>query len=127
MKKYKLWDKKEKIYTLGRDAQTGKMVWEASEYIEQRAPWAAEPDVKVVVSQGAVNGMVFMGLESMKKTYESMGLEIPDGVTDEQTLQLIEDFEALNNMADITPTAQERIAAAMEYQNLLTMDEEENA
>lgn len=127
MKKYKLWDKKEKIYTLGRDAQTGKMVWDASEYIEQRAPWAAGPDVKVVVAQGAVNGMVFMGLESMKKTYESMGLEIPDSVTDEQALQLIEDFEALNNMPDNTPSAQERIAAAMEYQNLLTMDEEENA
>lgn len=124
MGKYVFWDKQSPIYTLGRDAETGKMVWDAQEYIDTHAPWAANPAVKVIVAGGPINGLLFMEFEATKATYIKMGLDIPDGLADEQILQLIEDFEDLNNMPEQTPTAQERIAAAMEYQNLMTMEDE---
>ena len=118
MARYVFWDKKSNIYTPGRDRETGKMVWTAQEYINNKAAWAAIPTVKVVVSGGAINGAVFMEFEAMKQSYISAGLVIPEGKTDEEILALIEEFED-NPQIDETPSAEERIAAALEYQNLI--------
>lgn len=123
MAKYKLWDKQSPIYTLGRD-ENGKMIWDAQEYIDTHAPWAANPAVKIIVADGPINGMVFMDFWNVKNRAIESGLEIPEGFTDEEVLGLLENWEDINNLPDQTPTAQERIAAAMEYQNLLTMEDE---
>ena len=118
MARYVFWDKTSDIYTPGRDRETGKMVWKAQEYIDNKAAWAAIPTVKVVVSGGAINGAVFMEFEAMKQSYISAGLVIPEGKTDEEILALIEEFEN-NPSIDEMPSAEERIAAALEYQNLI--------
>jgi K+-transporting ATPase c subunit len=53
MKRYAIWDKASDIYTLGRDAATGKQRWTAQEYINSRAQWADNPQVKVIVGGGS--------------------------------------------------------------------------
>lgn len=113
MARYVFWDKTSDIYTPGRDRETGKMVWTAQEYINNKAAWAGIPTVKVVVSGGAINGAVFMEFEAMKQSYISAGLVIPEGKTDEEILALIEEFED-NPPINETPSAEERTAAALE-------------
>ena len=118
MARYKIWDKQEDIYTLGRD-KNGKAHWTAQEYINEKAPWAARPDVKVIVGGGAVNGTVFMEFEATREMYQRMGVDFSACETDEDVLAAIETFEA--TPAEVAPSAEERIAAALEYQNLLNM------
>ena len=117
MARYKFWDKKEDIYTLGKDRDTGKMQWSAEDYISHKAPWAANPAVKVIVSDGPINGMVFQEFTVSRDQYIRMGMEIPEGATDEDILALMEAWE--DRKPDTAPSPQERIAAALEYQNLI--------
>lgn len=119
MPKYAIWDKQDDIFTLGKDKETGKMRWTAREYIDQKAPWADNPNVKVIVGGGAINGTMFMEFEATKDFYIKQGMPIPDGTTDEEILTLMEEWD--NRPPDTTPTSEERIAAALEYQNLMTL------
>lgn len=118
MAKYKIWDKKEDIYTLGADAN-GRMQWTADEYIATHAPWAANPNVKIIVGGGVINGTVFMEYEATKEFYVAQGAEITDSMTSDEVLAAIEAFE--NNPPVAIASAEERIAAALELQNLLNM------
>ena len=119
MSKYVFWDKQSDIYTLGRDSETGKMVWSAEDYINQKAPWAANPAVKVIVAGGAINGLLFMEYEATKTFYLNQGMDIPEGTTDDEVLGLMEAWD--NRVIEPEPTAEERMAAAMEFQNLLKL------
>jgi len=119
-----LWDKTSDIWTPGKD-ENGQAHFTAQEYIEKKAPWAANPNIQVVVSAGAINGAEFSTLNAYEEIAVKGGLEIPEGLTDEEKLELLEDWFDLNNMPSTTPSAEERIAAAMEYQNLLTMEDNE--
>lgn len=123
MAKYKFWDKIEDIYFVGRDKIYGKTHLTAQEYIETYAGWAANPNVKVVVADGDINGLIFMSFNNMKDNFVRHGGVIPDNATDEEILALIEESEnpVVNVSEEITPTAEERIAAALEYQNMLTL------
>jgi hypothetical protein len=118
MARYKIWDKKEDIYTLGRD-KNGKAHWTAQEYIDEKAPWAGNPGAKVIVGGGAINGTVFMEFEATKEHYARLGADFSACETDADVLAAIEAFE--NTPAEVAPSAEERIAAALEYQNLLNM------
>lgn len=118
MAKYKIWDKVSDIYTLGKDAN-GKSVWTASEYIAQEAPWLAQEGAKAIISGGVINGMVFMEYEATKAFYKRQGAAITDDMDEEQVLAAIEEFE--DNPPKGEPSAEERIAAAMEYQNIMSM------
>lgn len=120
MAKYKIWDKKEDIYTLGRDAATGKMHYTAQEYIDEVAPWAGNPNVKVIVAGGNINGMVFMEYDATIAHYKRNGAPITDNMTVEEILAAIEAFEDAPPPVE-TVTAEERIAAALEFQNLLSL------
>ena len=117
MAKYVFWDKQTDIYTLGKDKDTGKMCWTAQEYIDEKAPWAANPNVKVIVAGGAINGLLFMEYEATKEFYLNQGMEIPEGTSDEEVLSLMEAWD--NRVIVPEPDANERIAAALEYQNLI--------
>jgi len=119
MARYKIWDKVEDIYTLGVDPKTGKSHWTASEYITAQAPWAAIPTVKVIIGGGAINGTVFMEYGATVEFYKSQGVEITDDMTVEQVLAAIEQFE--DNPPSAEASAEERIAAALEFQNLLNL------
>ncbi|MDR3038862.1 MAG: hypothetical protein LBV21_06205 [Candidatus Adiutrix sp.] len=119
MPRYALWDKQSPIYTIGKDA-SGKSMFTAEEYIRDHANWAGIPGMKVIVGGGPVNGTVFMEFETTKEQYTRMGAAIEGDMTDAQVLAAIEDFEN-NPPASNEPTAEERIAAALEFNNLLNM------
>jgi hypothetical protein len=123
MARYKIWDKAEDIYTLGAD-ENGKYQHTAQEYIQNKAPWAAIPGVKVIVGGGAINGTVFMEFGAAVEHYKNQGAEIEDGLTDEEILAVIEDFEN-NPPVNNVPDANERIAAALEFANLASIPDEE--
>jgi hypothetical protein len=118
MARYKVWDKREDIFTLGRDAD-GRARWTAAEYIADYAPWAENPNVKIIVGGGAVNGTVFMEFDETVAHYRRQGAELPDGLSDAEVLAAIEAFE--DTPPEAPPDANERIAAALEFGNLLNM------
>lgn len=126
---YKFWDKKEDIYSPGSDSKSGKSHWSANEYIADMAGWAGLSNAKVVISDGDINGEVFMSFTRLKSDAERMGFVVPEVATDEEVLRAISEWEervALERRiaaieAKKIPTTEERIAAAMEFQNLMLM------
>lgn len=122
MKRYQIWDKKSDIYT-----PSGK-VFTAAEWIAQYG-WINMPGAVPVISAGRINGKFSGELHEMKEMYEGRGCVFSDDMTSEQILDAIEAFDETKaeeakqaaEEATATPTAEERIAAALEYQNLLTM------
>lgn len=122
MAKYKIWDKVEPIYTLGAD-QNGKMKFEAQEYIDEKAPWADIPDVKVIVGGGAINGLLFMEFEATKDFYVNQGCDFSACTTDDEILAAMEAWD--NRVVEQEVSAEERIAAALEYQVMASLPDEE--
>jgi hypothetical protein len=60
-----------------------------------------------------------MEFQSAIEHYKAQGAPIQNGMTDEEILQVIEDFEDHPPEPEPGPaTAEERIAAALEFQNL---------
>lgn len=113
--KYQFWDKQSDLYT-----PSGKK-FAARAYIDQYAGWADNPAAKCVISRGAINCGVFMEFGAMKAGYVSQGMVIPEGSTDEEILDLMEAWE--DREIEEVVTAEERIAAALEYQNLSGMED----
>ena len=122
MKKYALWDKKTQIITPTFE------VFTAEQWME-RYPAAKLDHVTVVCSAGEINGAFFGTLNQLKQMYEQRGCNFSDCVTDEEVLLVIEAFDDLMKLqAKETaqqPSAEERIAAALEFQNLLAMEDTE--
>jgi hypothetical protein len=117
--RYKIWDKKSDIFTPGVDPKTGKGQWTAADYIAAKAPWAANPAIKVIVGGGAINGSVFMCFDDAVEHYKRAGAAISDGMSDVAILAAIEAFE--DTPAPSIPSAEERMAAALEFANILNM------
>ena len=119
-KRYQLWDKVSDIYTPSGAHFT------ATQWIEKYG-WIKAPGAVPVIASGLINGALIDELNQMKKRYEQQGAVFEDNLTDQQILDAIEAFEeqraaeakAAAEEAANTPTTEERIAAAMEYQNLL--------
>jgi hypothetical protein len=120
MKRYAIWDKASDIHTLGRDAETGKQHWTAREYIDTHAQWADNPEIKVIVGGGAINGTVFMEFDATVEHYKRMGAEIEDSMSDAEVLAAIEEFEDRPPVQG-APSPEERIAAALGFNNILQM------
>lgn len=122
MKRYKIWDKKSDIFTLGapdKGKYEGKRQWTAEEYISINAPWADNPNVKIIVGGGYINGTVFMEYESTVLFYKNQGANINDTMTDEEVLSVIELFEDTPQPSLVT--SEERIAAALEFMMIMDM------
>ena len=119
-KRYQIWDKVSNVYT-----PSGNM-YTAEEWIN-KYKWINIPGMVPVMSAGSINGALIDELHQMKSRYEQQGATFEDTLTDQQLLDAIEAFEDQRNEeakiaaqeAAATPTAEERIAAAMEYANLL--------
>ena len=122
LNKYCIWDKTSNVYT-----PSGNM-YTAEEWIN-KYKWINIPGMVPVMSAGNINGAMIADLASMKKNAIAQGCTFTDGMTDEQVLEAIEAWEnqkseeakAAVQEAANTPTTEERIAAALEYQNLLAM------
>lgn len=114
MRKYAIWNKTDNVYTPVGEALTPEQ-WIG------RYGWIANPAAIPVVAAGIINGAFCGELSQMRKMYEDMGADFSDCETDEEVLARIEEFEAVMNTPNEEPTAEERIAAAMEYQNLMNL------
>ena len=119
-KRYQIWDKVSNVYT-----PSGNM-YTAEEWIN-KYKWINIPGMVPVMSAGNINGAMIADLASMKKNAIAQGCTFTDSMTDEQVLETIEAWENQKSEeakiaaqeAAATPSADERIAAAMEYANLL--------
>lgn len=123
MKKYQIWDKKSDIFTPGRELDTGKNHFTPEEWLDRYA-WAKNPNAKMIISAGIINGAVAFEFNSTKELYIKRGAKITDDMTDDQVLLAIEDFED-NPPGANDPTNEERIAAALEAQVMMALPDVE--
>lgn len=114
MKRYAIWNKKDPILTPIGEVLTAEQ-WIA------RYPMAGLESITVVCGAGEINGAFFGTLGQMVQMYEAQGADFSECETAEDKLAVIEAFENEMNayIPDTEPTAEERIAAALEYQNAI--------
>jgi hypothetical protein len=118
MKRYAIWNKVDPILTpIGE-------VLSAEKWIE-RYPVAGVESITVVCAAGEINGAFFGTLGQMVQMYEANGADFSACTTAEEKLAVIEAFEDFANTISVEPTAEERIAAALEYQVMASLPDEE--
>ena len=117
MARYTIWNKTDAILT-----PVGEVI-SAEKWIE-RYPIAGIPSITVVCGGGEINGAFFGTLGSMVEHYSKQGADFSACTTAKEKLSVIEAFEdareAEAKALASEPTAEERIAAALEYQNMLS-------
>lgn len=118
MKRYAIWNKVDPIITpIGE-------VLSAEQWIS-RYPVAGIPSITVVCGAGEINGAFFGTLGQMVQMYEAQGADFSKCETDEDKLEVIEAFEDAMNAPSTEASAEERIAAALEYQVMASLPDEE--
>lgn len=130
MSQYAIWNKSDTIITPVGEVLT------AEQWME-RYPVARLDNITVVCAAGEINGAFFGTLGQMVDNYTRMGADFSECTTAEEKLQAIEDFlnelEAKNveaakiatENAEITATSLASIAASMEYQNMMSLEDVE--
>jgi hypothetical protein len=125
MKRYAIWNKVDPILT-----PVGE-VFTAEKWIE-RYPIAGVASITVECAAGEINGGFFGTLGQMKQMCEAQGADFSACTTNEEILEAIEAFEDAQNAPsdkvsneELTATSLASIAASMEYQNMLTLPDEE--
>ena len=134
MKKYAIWNKTDPVLTPIGEVLTAEQ-WIA------RYPIAGIPSITVVCAGGEINGAFFGTLGQMVDMYTKQGCDFSACETAEDKLAAIEFFEdareaeraaqakaqaeATATNEDLTATSLASIAASMEYQNMLTLDDVE--
>ena len=113
MARYAIWDKVSPVIT-----PIGEVL--SAEQWKNRYPVAALDSITVVCSAGEINGGFFGTLGQMVQGYETQGCDFSACTTDEEKLAVNEAFEDERNAPNTEPTSEERIAAALEYQNMIT-------
>ena len=134
MNKYAIWNKQDPVLTpIGE-------VLSAEKWIE-RYPIAGVESITVICATGEINGAFFGTLGQMVDMYAKQGCDFSSCETAEDKLAAIEAFddareaeqiaqakaqaEAKATNEDLTATSLASIAASMEYQNLLTLEDTE--
>lgn len=130
MKRYAIWNKKDKIITTIGEVLT------ADEWIK-RYPVAGEPNITVLCAAGECNGAFFGTLGQMVSRYESEGCDFSSCTTDEEKLAAIEAFDDVRAVAEAEAAAEAKIreemqadslasiAASLEYQNMMSLEDVE--
>ena len=108
--KYKIWNKTDTLVTPIGEVLT-------AEQVIAKYPASAVGGIDFVVCDCPISLGVFMEYTQTKAAYKNMGVPITDIMTKQEVLDAITYFE--DNPAPPEPTADERIAAAMEYDNLM--------
>lgn len=114
LKRYAIWDKTSPIITPIGEVLTAEQ-WIA------RYPVAGVPSITIVCGAGDINGSFFGVLSQMVQMYEAQGADFSNVTTDIEKLEVIEAWEDAMNEPDTTPSAEERIAAALELQNVMAL------
>ena len=107
--KYKIWNKTDSLITPIGEVLTPQQVIE-------RHPAAGLEGMKYIIADQPISMAVFMEFEATKAFYKQLGVPITDDMTDQEVLDAISAWE--ENPPAPEPTAEERIAAALEFQNL---------
>lgn len=118
MARYQIWNKTDKIYTPVGEEFTPE-IWMS------RYSWIRIPGVVPVVAAGPINGAFIGILSDMKAMAERQGATFTPGISDEELLAEIEAFEDSLNAPSTTPSTDERIAAALEAQVMMSLPDEE--
>ena len=126
MKKYAIWNKQDPIITPIGEVLT------AEQWI-QRYPVAGVNSITVLCAAGEINGAFFGTLGQMVDIYTKQGCDFTDCITDEEKLETIEAFDDAKEAAAKAAaeakanevSTDERIAAALEAQVLMSMPDEE--
>ena len=111
--KYQIWDKTSNVFTPSGAEFT------ADEW-KTKYKWASIPSAKCVMSAGVFNGSFMAELEQFRNFYMKQGAPITAEMTDEEVLSAAEEWD--NRVVEAEPTAEERIAAALEFQNLNSLE-----
>ena len=134
MSRYAIWNKKDPILT-----PIGEVI-SAEKWIE-RYPIAGVASITVVCGGGEINGSFFGTLGQMVEMYTKEGCDFSECKTAEEKLTAIEAFEdertaranaeaqaraeAEAANAELNASSLASIAASMEYQNLMTLEDTE--
>lgn len=130
MAKYAIWNKKDIILTpIGEVLTPEKWI--------ERYPIAGLDNITVICAAGEINGAFFGTLGSMVDTYLKEGADFTACTTSEEKLAVIEAFDEERELAqreasaiaianeELAATSLASIAASMEYQNMLTLEDVE--
>ena len=134
MSKYAIWNKKDPILTPIGEVLT------AEKWIE-RYPIAGVESITVVCAGGEINGAFFGTLGSMVEIFTKQGCDFSACETAEDKLAAIEAFEEAKAAeaaaaakqaaeaeaanAELNASSLASIAAQLEYQNMMTLDDVE--
>jgi hypothetical protein len=113
--KYKIWNGTDNLITPIGEVLTPQQVL-------QRYPAAGVAGMKFIIADQPISMAVFMEFEATKNAYKQQGVPITDDMTDQEVLDAISYWEEHPPVPE--PTAEERIAAALEFQNLTSMPNE---
>lgn len=116
MARYQIWDGVSDIYTPSGARFT------AAEWA-QKYPWVKLPGAKMMITTGIINGGCAMEFGATVEHYKRLGAGIEEGMSDAEIMAAIEAFED-NPPRTTESTPEERIAAALELQNLMAMPDE---
>lgn len=114
--KYVIWDKTSNVITPIGEVLTPE------EWIARRAIAGL---ATTVVAGGAINGAYFGIYDEMVDMYERLGCDFSGCTTEQEHLDAIEAFEDLSGNSSSTVSAEERIAAALEAQVMMSMPDED--
>lgn len=113
--RYQIWNKTDNIITPS-GAQFTATEW-ADKY-----PWSKLPGVKMVITAWPINGGAAIEFDAFVAAAKRQGVPISDGMTDNEILAAIENFES--NPPDPGPTVEERTAAALEFLAMNSLPDE---
>lgn len=108
--KYKIWNKTDTLVTPIGEVLT-------SEQVIAKYPASAVDGIDFIICDSPISLGVFMEYTQTKANYKNIGVPITDTMTKQEVLDAISYFE--ENPVAPEPTADERIAAAMEFDNLM--------
>lgn len=124
MAKYQIWDKQSTVITPSGE------VFTPEQWIFKH-PMAGIEGIKTVLGGGVINGAYFGELTSMVEIYSKEGCDFSNCESDQDYLDTIEAFEDQMNSIEndsvsteeLTATSLASIAASLEYQNMMTLDD----
>ncbi len=116
MAKYKIWDRETSLVTPIGEVLTPEQVF-------ARYPASSLADMKYIICDAPISMGVFMEFEATKEHYKRLGAPITDDMTDQEVLDAISCWE--ENPPEPAPTAEERIAAMLEFQSMMMLPDNE--
>ena len=116
MPKYKIWDRETSLVTpIGEVLTPGEVF--------ARYPASGLANMKYIICDAPISMGVFMEFEATKEHYKRLGAPITDDMTDQEVLDAISYWE--EHPPEPAPTAEERIAAMLEFQSMMMLPNNE--